>query len=447
MPGRHSLYWRLALLVMAFCLLIIWLSWSWGGRIEFRGYLLSSEAQQQLRDYAAQAEEAWRTGGAEGVAQWQQHMQERESVWLTVVGRDLRALGTQALSLQDSERLTAMRHLDWPMSKRSRGLPVIAVPFPRDPLSGQLAMQLPARFMPEGFTWHAQLLVHGLLPCALALLLCAVLYRLLITPLQHLREQANALRDEKLSVRTASQISARRDELGELGRAFDHMAERLQDMLNVQRQLLCDLSHELRTPLSRLRVACESGLEAEPLRQRLEREVGCMQQLVDDTLELIWLGNERPQPPLEPISLPSLWALLAEDACFESAWPQAQLRCQLPDDCCVHGHLNGLAQALENGLRNAIRHSPPDGVIRLDGRREQGDWLFWLEDQGGGVAPDQLQQMFLPFTRLTTARPGGDGFGLGLAIARGAMQMQGGLMWAENTGEGLRLNFRLKAAA
>jgi two-component system sensor histidine kinase PfeS len=198
--GRHSLYWRLALLVMAFCLLIIWLSWSWGGRIEFRGYLLSSAAQQQLRDYAAQAEQAWRTGGAEGVAQWQQHMQERESVWLTVVGRDLRALGTQALSLQDSERLTAMRHLDWPMSKRSRGLPVIAVPFPLEPLSGQLAMQLPVRFMPEGFTWHAQLLVHGLLPCALALLLCAVLYRLLITPLQHLREQANALRDEKLSV-------------------------------------------------------------------------------------------------------------------------------------------------------------------------------------------------------------------------------------------------------
>jgi two-component system sensor histidine kinase PfeS len=55
--------------------------------------------------------------------------------------------------------------------------------------------------------------------------------------------------------------------------------------------------------------------------------------------------------------------------------------------------------------------------------------------------------MFLPFTRLTTARPGGDGFGLGLAIARGAMQMQGGIMWAENTGEGLRLSFRLKAAA
>ena len=69
----------------------------------------------------------------------------------------------------------------------------------------------------------------------------------------------------------ASQISTRQDELGELDCAFDHMAERLQGMLSLQRQLLRDLSHELRTPLSRLRVACESGLDAEPLRQRLER--------------------------------------------------------------------------------------------------------------------------------------------------------------------------------
>lgn len=95
-------------------------------------------------------------------------------------------------------------------------------------------------------------------------LLCALLYHLLITTLQHLR-------GEQLSVRMASQISTRQDELGELDCAFDHMAERLQGMLSLQRQLLRDLSHGLRTPLSRLRVACESGLDAEPLRQRLER--------------------------------------------------------------------------------------------------------------------------------------------------------------------------------
>src|SRR3990167_3789480 len=112
MPGRHSLFWRLALLVMAFCLLIIWVSWSWGGRIEFRGYLLSEAAQQQLLDYAAEAEQVWRSAGAEGVERWQMQMQQRESVWLAVLGRDLRALGTRTLSLAETERLTAMRPID-----------------------------------------------------------------------------------------------------------------------------------------------------------------------------------------------------------------------------------------------------------------------------------------------------------------------------------------------
>lgn len=444
MFNRHSLFWKLALLVMAFCLLIIWVSWSWGGRIEFRGYLLSESAQQQLRGYAAEAEQAWRSGGHEGVEQWQATMQLRESSWLRVISRDLRSLGLHELSLAESERLTSMRRLDWPMSKRAEGMPVIALPFPEDKHAGQLVMELPARFLPEGFTWRAQALVHGLLPCALALLLCALLYRLLISPLQQLRDQANALRGEQADVRVAAQISLRQDELGDLGRAFDHMAERLQGMLTLQRQLLRDLSHELRTPLSRLRVASESGLDGEQLRQRLEREVGCMQQLVDDTLELIWLGTERPQPQLEPINIGSLWALLAEDACFESGWPAAQLRCELPADCCVQGHLNGLAQALENGLRNAIRHSPPDGVICLSGERVAEGWLLRLEDQGGGVAPAQLEQIFMPFTRLSAARPGGDGFGLGLAIARSAVQMQGGSMWAENAAQGLCLMLRLQ---
>ena len=445
MPGRHSLFWKLTLLVLGFCLLIIWVSWSWGGRIEFRGYLLTQAARQQLLGYAAEAEQAWRSGGAQGVEQWRGQLQQRESSWLAVIGRDLRALGTRALSLDESQRLTSMREVDWPMSKRASGLPIIALPFPQQPQDGQLVMELPERFLPEGFTWHAQLLVHGLLPCALTLLLCALLYRLLITPLQHLRRQANALRGEQLDARTATHISARHDELGELGRAFDHMAERLQGMLGLQRQLLRDLSHELRTPLSRLRVASESDLDATQLRARLEREVSSMQQLVDDTLELIWLGTERPQPPLEPINLASLWALLVEDASFESRWPEQQFRCLLPAECCVRGHLNGLAQALENGLRNAIRHSPPGGVISLDGHLHNGVWQFWLDDQGGGVSAAQLETMFLPFTRLSAARPDGDGFGLGLAIARGAVQMQGGAMWAENTTQGLRLNFQLES--
>ena len=96
-------------------------------------------------------------------------------------------------------------------------------------------------------------------------------------------------------------------------------------------------------------------------------------------------------------------------------------------------------------MRNAIRHSPPDGVIRLSGARDGAFWQLHIEDQGGGVPTAQLKAIFRPFTRLNASRPGGDGFGLGLAIARGAVRMQGGSLWAENGGSGLRLNMRLQS--
>jgi two-component system sensor histidine kinase PfeS len=113
--------------------------------------------------------------------------------------------------------------------------------------------------------------------------------------------------------------------------------------------------------------------------------------------------------------------------------------------CWVRGHLNTLAQALENMLRNAIRHSPKGGIVHLGGQRDGDYWHLWLEDQGGGVAEADLERIFLPFTRLDGSRPGDGGFGLGLSIARNAVRRQGGKLWAQNTGSGLRINMRLVA--
>lgn len=443
MPGRHSLFWKLAVVLVGFGIAIIWLSYAWSERVQLHSYRLSAEAQRVLQGYAGEAERAWAAGGAAGVDQWLVGMRQREQSWMAVVGQDLQSLGSVMLSGEEQARLTFMRRINWPMSKRAVGLPHVSLPFPHAPERGQLVMQLPQRYLPSGFTLFAKLFIHGVVPSALALVLCVVLYRVLISPLVHLREQANALRGDRLATRVEPRVSARRDELGELGQAFDHMAERLQHSVAFQRQLLRDLSHELRTPLSRLRVAAECELDVTTLRQRLEREVQCMQQLVDDTLELVWLDTERPRMPSEDIEVRALWELLCENACFESGWPAQQLVCELPADCRVRGHLNGLAQALENILRNAIRHSPAEGLIRLGGWRVDGDWLLHVEDQGGGVPSSALQSIFRPFTRLNAARPGGDGFGLGLAIAHGSVRMQGGELWAENGSAGLRLCLRL----
>lgn len=443
LPGRHSLFWKLACLLVAFCLLMIWLSWSWGRYMEERNQFLSDEARSTLTRYAAEAEQAWQQGQSEGVDAWLQLMRQREKGWSGVIGGDLQSLSSQPLTDREIERMTFLRGLDWPIHRKR--MPWLRVPFPGDSSAGSLVIELPQRFMPGRYRVFWRVITNGVIPGLFTLLLCVGLYRLLVVPLNQLREQANAWRADQLGVRLSHRTTNRSDELGELGRAFDHMSERLQSTVALQQQLLRDLSHELRTPLSRLRVASEGEQSLTQLRERIGREVDGMQRLVEDTLQLAWLDTERSPLPGEAIQIQALWEMLTENACYESGCPVGQLQCAVDSSCWVRGNLNTLAQALENILRNAIRHSPKGGVVRLDGRREGDYWHLWLEDEGGGVAEEDLERIFSPFTRLDGSRPGNGGFGLGLSIARNAVQRQGGRLWAENTGSGLRLNMWLLA--
>ena len=408
-----------------------------------RNQFLSDEARGTLTRYAAEAEQAWQQRQSAGVDDWLQSMHQREKGWVGVIDGDLQSLSNQSLTDKEVERLTFLRGLDWPIHKKGR--PWMRIPFPGDSSAGSLVIELPERFLPGQYRVFWRVITNGVIPGLFTLLLCVGLYRLLVVPLNHLREQANAWRVDQLSVRLSSRTTNRSDELGELGRAFDHMSERLQSTVALQQQLLRDLSHELRTPLSRLRVASESEQGLELLRERIGREVDGMQRLVEDTLQLAWLDTERTRLPDEAIQIQALWEMLTENACYESGWPDTRLQCTVDASCWVRGHLNTLAQALENILRNAIRHSPEGGVVHLGGQCEGKYWHLWLEDQGGGVADADLERIFLPFTRLDGSRPGDGGFGLGLSIARNAVQRQGGQLWAQNTGVGLRLNMRLLA--
>lgn len=446
MPSRQSLFWKLAVLLVGFCLLMIWLSWSWGRYVQERNLFLSEQARSTLSRYAGEAEQAWLGGRQAGVDAWQARMQQRETGWVGVVSRELRSLSSQELTDEQLQRMTFLRNLDFPVSLRSKHLPYFKVPFPGNPANGNLIIQLPERLAPGQYALAWKLLTNGVIPGLFTLLLCAGLYRMLVMPLNQLREQANAWRADQLNTRLPSQTTSRADELGELGRAFDHMAERLQGTVALQQQLLRDLSHELRTPLSRLRVACDGEQDVDCLRQRLGREIDGMQRLVEDTLQLAWLDAERSPLAGEAIQVQALWEMIAENACFESHWPPSQLHCAVDATCWVQGNLNSLAQALENIVRNAIRHSPKGGQVTLQGRREGHTWYLWLEDEGGGVAEDALEKIFDPFTRLDGSRPGDGGFGLGLSIARNALARQGGALWAQNTRMGLRLNMRLPAA-
>lgn len=442
MPNRHSLFWRLVILVAGFCLSMIWVSGYVGRQIDRNNSYLSEEARDVLSGYAEDAYNALQTG-PEALSRWLGMMRQRESSWMVVVNQHLQPLGGQRLSTEERQMLTFVRDYEWPMSRRNAGLPLVSIPLSE--AGEKLIMRLPERFRP----WrnHALLTAGAvyLPPVLLSILFCWLLYRLLVSPLDRLRRQANALRGNRLDSLLPPSLVGRNDELGELGRSLEYLTQRLRDAIAQQQQLLRDLSHELRTPLSRLRVACESDLTAEEMRCRTDREVLCMQQLVDSTLEFAWLDSEQPRFECEPVDVEALWDVLCENACFEAGWPRERIRTQVPSGCRVIGNLNALAQAMENILRNAIRYSPAQGTVCLSTDRVGDFWHLRIEDQGPGVPREQLSVIFRPFARLSAARPGGDGFGLGLAIARGMVLRQGGEIWAENAEPGLRMNIRLQS--
>lgn len=442
MPNRHSLFWRLVVLVAGFCVSMIWAGGYVGRQIDQASSYLSPEARDVLAGYADEARTALQAG-PEALGRWLTSMRQREPGWLVVMDEQLQPVGGQTLNDEERQMLTFVRHYEWPMSRRNESLPLVSMPI--EGSGARLIMRLPERFRP----WrHHALLTAGAvyLPLVLlSVLFCWLLYRLLVSPLDSLRRQANALRGNRLDSLLPASIARRNDELGELGHSLEYLTRRLRDSITQQQQLLRDLSHELRTPLSRLRVACESELSADEMRSRTEREITSMQQLVDSTLEFAWLDSEQPRFECEPVEVAALWDVLSENACFESGWSRERIQAQVPDDCQVLGNLNALAQAMENILRNAIRYSPAQGRVRLLADRDGDHWRLRIEDQGPGVPADQLPVIFRPFARLSAARPGGDGFGLGLAIARGMVLMQGGDIWAENGDTGLRMTIRLRS--
>ncbi|RWU20916.1 two-component sensor histidine kinase [Pseudomonas alkylphenolica] len=440
---RHPLLWKLAALQVGFCLLLTWLIWTWGLSVERSTYFLSQAEQLHLARYAQQAEAAWRKGGAAGAEAYRRQLAADESTWIALIGPRLESLGSTPLSAEEASHLTFMRKLDWPMSRRLQDeLPYVSIAFPEHPEDGRLVMQLPEHLLPTGLTPWTHIITHGVAPTLLALALGLALYRQLVVPLNRLRDRADALRADNLDS-PGLPLQERRDELGELAQAFEHMAGRLRQSLEQQRLLLRTLSHELRTPLARLRIAHDSNLAPEQLRERLGREVDDMQKLLVDTLDLAWMDTEQPQLPTEPVLVLSVWEALCEDACFESGWAPTQLPCLLGTHCEVRAHLDSLAQALENLLRNAIRHSPSGGVITLDGQREGDYWHLRLHDQGPGVPEADLERIFKPYQRLPES---GAGFGLGLAIARRAVELQGGRLWASNAQPGLCLHIVLPMA-
>jgi len=260
------------------------------------------------------------------------------------------------------------------------------------------------------------------------------------TPIRKLRSAFEAVANGHLDVRLVSVMGNRRDELSDLGRDFDSMVHRLQQLMDGQRRVLHDVSHELRSPLARLQAAIglarQQPERAEDSMMRIEREAVRMDTLVSELLTLSRLEAGMAGKLDDAVDLNELASNVVEDARFEAEANGCRIEFEENRQAVVRGNAELLHRAVENVVRNAVKHSPSGGLIVINMQKNDNQTIgITVSDEGSGVPEADVLSIFKPFFRSDQTKTS-DGHGLGLAISHHIVSAHQGSILANNRADG-----------
>ena len=407
------------------------ITWSVPFRAAGKGMFEGSSAMQML-----DATEAYETGGA-----------ARLTAYLARLDRYLKgrhyltdAQGRDLAGGEDRSAILAETHSHWGAPSHHGAEIVLA----RRSADGRYRYIV---VTPTPLDFSSASPYYAMVLAAIALL-CWVLAVNIASPLGSLAQAVDRFGRGELSLRVHSR---RKDEIGDLARSFDRMAERIETLLTAERRLLQDISHELRSPLARLSFAAELTRTAEDrdaAAARLRKEIDRLASLVGSLLQMTRLEGDPSSSEREDVPLAGLLRDLIGDCRVE-----AEARgCGLTLDAATPLHMVGdrelLRRAVENVLRNAIRYAPAGSAIET--RLEAGPdaALISVRDYGPGVPEELLPRIFTPFFRVDPSRDNATGgVGLGLAIAQRAVSLHRGRVRARNMQPGLLVSIELPLSA
>jgi two-component system sensor histidine kinase PfeS len=433
---NYRLFWKLCLIIATGAVALFYLVDLIVDYTEEDMSLLADADRAELRSWAAQAELLYKNQEITALEQWLDQLAKQENTWVSIAEATIKPIAGDSLDgIYHGYHMG--RSIDVKIHLYFNHNPVMEIPFKQSNVS--FLIKLPERMRPGSYWPTIRLLLQVFIPLSLLSLASFALYRHIMSPIKQLQKATNEFTQGHFDVRVQQLLGNRDDELADLAKTFDSMADNIGELIINQRQLIANLSHELRTPLARLEIAieCMGDEKADKKNnlQRLQRESQQIRKLVEDTLTLAWLNNEKPVIQQETLDLVDLIDVLVSDARYEFA--DRNIDCQLPETAIIENSSHqAVGQALENILRNAMRYTPANTTVSItlsDSGSLGNSYAISICDQGPGVNEELLEKIFKPFFRVDKARTASaSSFGLGLALAQRQIQAVRGRIWAEN---------------
>ena len=318
--------------------------------------------------------------------------------------------------------------------------PTVSSHIVKKTISGESLRFIPVRTdKPKHFWgiafWRTPWWVHVLLALFSTALVAGILAWNFTKPIRKLDWAMRRATQGNFGDRIAPLVGHNYDEIGDLAKRYDAMAEKINGLLKRQKTLFHDVSHELRSPLARIDVAL-ALLEKDPTKsrqavERIESEVETLDTLVEALLTYARLDENAPMH-FEETDLVPILETIAEDADFEGSAKKVRVVLSADAALPVRAHIDSIASALENLIRNALRFSPAGSQVTVSAHKSGSMIDIRISDAGPGIAKDDIAQLFEPFVRGSNQATG-SGFGLGLAIAKRAAVRHGGSLSARNT--------------
>lgn len=340
----------------------------------------------------------------------------------------------------------ALRGTESADSTRVDGIPVVygAVPIRSDgAVVGAVYVALPLHELAAQIR-HTRVFVGWtiLLTMIWAALVSFLLAQRIARPIHQMRAATARMAAGELDQRVPVSTS---DELGDLARSLNYMAAELERLDAMRREFVADASHELRTPVANLAVAVEAlrasllagEAPAAPLVDAIEHEVDRLRTLVETLLDLSAIESGGVQLHMAPTDLSALAGRVVES--FRARAAQADVDI-VPGGTgrpvSAVADPDRMTQVLSNLVDNALKFTPTGGRITLSVEERRGQAVLRVDDTGPGIPTTDLPHIFDRFFKADRSRSGRGGAGLGLAIAKRLIVMQGGDLVAENRPDG-----------